>query len=280
MGAAKYNTNFKGIRYREHPTRKHGDKKDRYFFIRYQKNRKRREEGLGWASEKWTAEKAALILAELKNAAQTGKAYDHLAKRRKAKHQIELLEEKSALTLSKVFDDHYFPQALEEKKEQSYKREKSLFKKWIQPVIGKLPMKEIAPIHLYRIKKNMGDNGLSDRSIQYALAVVRQVFNFALRNDLWTGENPVKKVKPPSVNNRRKRFLTPDEADKLLQAVKAKSQELYEICIISLHCGLRAGEIFKLKWSDIDITNETLLIRNETASKSRHAYMTATVRPP
>ncbi|MEA1948163.1 MAG: hypothetical protein U9N83_12785 [Thermodesulfobacteriota bacterium] len=40
----------------------------------------------------------------------------------------------------------------------------------------------------------MRDAGRADRSIEYALAVIRQVFNFAIRNDLFRGDNPVKKA--------------------------------------------------------------------------------------
>jgi hypothetical protein len=40
-------TKFKGVRYYEHPERKHGVKKDRYLAIRYQKDGQRKEEGLG-----------------------------------------------------------------------------------------------------------------------------------------------------------------------------------------------------------------------------------------
>ena len=62
-------TKFRGVRYREHPTRKHGIMPDRYFVIRYQ----RKESGLkknlaGLREGKWTAEKAAKLLAELKDA--------------------------------------------------------------------------------------------------------------------------------------------------------------------------------------------------------------------
>ena len=43
-------TNFPGVRYREHPTRKNGVRRDQYFTIRYKMAGKDREEGLGWAS--------------------------------------------------------------------------------------------------------------------------------------------------------------------------------------------------------------------------------------
>ena len=67
-----FSSKFPGVRYRKHPKRKHGVKFDRYFTIKYQCEGKRREEAVGWASEGWTAEKAALIRAEFKNAYKTG----------------------------------------------------------------------------------------------------------------------------------------------------------------------------------------------------------------
>ena len=61
-----FKTSYPGVRFRKHPTRKHGAKRDQYFTIRYQANGKRQEEALGWATGGWTAEKANARLAELK----------------------------------------------------------------------------------------------------------------------------------------------------------------------------------------------------------------------
>ena len=43
-------TEFRGVRYREHPNRKHGILKDRYYTIRYMRNGETHEEGVGWGS--------------------------------------------------------------------------------------------------------------------------------------------------------------------------------------------------------------------------------------
>ena len=65
-------TKYTGVRYREHETRRHGLKPDRYFTIRYKLNGKDKEEALGWASEGWTEIKAFQTLCELKEAKKTG----------------------------------------------------------------------------------------------------------------------------------------------------------------------------------------------------------------
>lgn len=67
-----HSTEFEGVRYRKHPTRKHGIVNDRYFSIRYRVDGKRFEEGLGWASKGMTVQKAALQLAELQEAYRKG----------------------------------------------------------------------------------------------------------------------------------------------------------------------------------------------------------------
>ena len=78
-----HKTGTKGIRYRQHPTRKHGRKFDVYYAIRYQGNGIRIEEGLGWASETGiTLDKAVTALSKLREAAVKGEGPVRLAEKR------------------------------------------------------------------------------------------------------------------------------------------------------------------------------------------------------
>ena len=239
----KHKTIYPGIRYREHKTRKYSGSPDRYFFIRYRLHGKLKEEGLGWASDGWNAKKASIELAKLKQAHATGEGPQTLAEKRrlsKEKDEAERKEKKrqkrEQVTFDDIFLDSYFPQAKVNKSQRSYEREDSLFRLWISPVISQLALKDVAPIHMERIKKNMADAGRAPRSIRYALAVIRQVFNFARYNNLFIGESPTANVKMPQKDNRRLRFLTHDEDDRLLAALEIKSRQLYEMALVSLHC--------------------------------------------
>jgi len=82
MAAKWIKTNFPGVRYREHETRKNGVKRDQYFTIRYKLAKKDKEEGLGWASQNWTAAKAYERLTELKENRKTGEGPQTLAEKR------------------------------------------------------------------------------------------------------------------------------------------------------------------------------------------------------
>lgn len=44
-------TRLQGVRYREHPTRKHGGSPDRYFVITYEVDGKTKTEAVGWTSQ-------------------------------------------------------------------------------------------------------------------------------------------------------------------------------------------------------------------------------------
>jgi site-specific recombinase XerD len=278
-------TPSKGIRYREHPTRKHGKvQKDRYYAIRFQKDGRRKEEGLGWASGGWTLEKAVTELSKLKEAAQRGEGPTRLAEKREIaenRKNAEIAEKKrlelQAITFGEIFEKQYLPIAKQNKTTRAWKTEESLNKIWIKPIIGKLPLGNISIINLERIKKNMTDGGKAARSIQYTLAVIRQVFNFAHNNGIFAGENPVTKVKKPKIDNRRLRFLTHAEADELLSQLMSRSRDVYDMALLSLHCGLRAGETFSLTWTDVNINKGILTMRDTKSGKTRYAYMTDTV---
>jgi integrase len=251
---------------------------DRYFAIRYQAAGIRKEEGLGWESDGWTLEKAVSTLIALKEANKKGEGPTRLSEKREESKARKAKEKADTVTFKDIFDKYYYPQAKVEKVLKSHKREKSLYDCWIEPVIGELPLKKIAPIHLERVKKNMRDADLSARSIQYCLAVIRQVFNYAYRNGMHTGDNPVKKVKSPKVDNRRIRFLSGSEVALLLKALKKENQEVWEMALISLHTGMRASEIFRLRWIDIDTDNGIITAKDTKNTRTRHTYMTSGVK--
>ena len=289
MAAKWIGTKYKGVRYYEHPTRKHGLKKDHYLAIRYQRDGIRIEEGIGWTSERdpednqfWTESKAALALENLRGAAKHGKkeAPTRITEKRKIETERRIAEkeelernEREAVTFGDFFKDTYLPQAKTDKKEKSVEREEGLFNVWIKPSLSKLPMKDITPFHLEKLKRKMDAGGQSPRSVEYALSVIRQVFNTAKRLRVFNGENPTASVKFPKPDNGRMRFLTQKEADALLNLLKIHSPDVHDITLLSLHCGLRFGEIAALTWQDVDLKKGVLTIRDAKAG-SRFAFLT------
>lgn len=271
-------TTFPGVRFRNHPARKHGVKLDQYFTIRYKTQGKEYSEALGWASEGWTARKAANILAGLKEAHRTGKGAQTLAEAREEKQAERAREDRDSLTFAEFYRQTYEPLSKANKSFQSCNTERCLYK-WIEPVIGDKPLSKVSPLHLERIKKNMADAGRAPRTIHYALALIRQVFNLARTLNLHEGQNPVNQVKKPRADNRRVRFLSHEEAERLLTELRDSGlEQLHDMSLLALHCGLRAGEIFNLSWDCIDFERGSVRLKDTKSGRGRVVFMTERVR--
>lgn len=285
-----------GVRIKEHPTRKtsvNSVNKDVYYSIYYrvtigkdEKGKKItaiKEEGLGWASKKWTLQKALAELARLKEAQRLGEKGQTLAERRAIEEKRRAEEERQAeeerlnsIPFDTFFTETYLPHC---DRKKSRVREEQLYNVWLKPVIGTLPFKQISEIHLERIKKNMLDVERAKRTVNYALALVRQVFNLAKDREIFTGKNPVNRKKLMlKEENERIRYLTHEEANMLFDEIKKMSIDVYRMCVLSYHTGLRASEIFNLVWSDVSERNSEIFVKDTKSKHDRFVPMTSTIK--
>lgn len=250
------------------------NKKDIYFSIRYTRNGKQYEESIGYKSEGFTAAQAYEILSELKRDIKTGKALS-LREKTEQREQEKIANEAANMTFSELFEEYYQPHIQNKDKKSTYDREIHLYKKWLKPVLGGVKLNLISRISLIRLLQPMEKKRLSNRSKNYAIALTRQVFNFAIRNELFAGDNPAAKFDElKKEDNRRMKFLSEKELNNLLEELKKHSYSVYLMALISADCGLRAGEIFKLTWADVSLEEKMLFLRDTKNGKNRFAYMT------
>src|ERR1700730_12590822 len=85
----KWITIAPGIRTREHDSRRHGVRLDRYFTLRFSADGRQVEEALGWASEGWTLARAQEERGKLREAKRTGEGPATLRERVRAKRSAE-----------------------------------------------------------------------------------------------------------------------------------------------------------------------------------------------
>jgi len=95
---------------------------------------------------------------------------------------------------------------------------------------------------------------------------------------LWTGENPCKGVAFPTPNNARQRFLSQDEAARLLEALRQRSLQVARIATMSLYGGLRLGEVLGLAWSNVDLKNGIIMVQDTKNYESRPIFITDPIR--
>lgn len=285
MAVQWHKTNFLGVRFREHSSRKHGVRFDRCFSIRFKVDGKDKEEVAGWASEGMTPEKAFKMLSAIRDNIRLGVEPRSIAAmrnmneaQRKEEAKVQRRKEKEQLTFSEFWDTEYLPAAEATKTLRTMKTEKGLYANWIAPALGDIPLQQIDAGKVEALALHAQKAGKSEATVRYILAVVSQVWNKAELRGIVQGTSPVRHIKKPRKDNRRTRFLSPDEARELLDALAARSMDMHDTALLSLFCGLRAGEIHALLWDDVNLDGERLLIRDPKSKNNRHAIITKEVR--
>ena len=284
----------KGLEFREHPTKRHGLRLDRYFRGRYKVDGKTRTVVFGWESEKSQSGRESFRdacmreLLELKSNARKGKGPATIREKRAIaeKHRQEEgqqaeREEAENISFGQFFEKTYWPVSQSSKKKESYRKERGHFDNWISPVVSDLSFKGINQIQAEKIKQNMQKKKRSPRSIEYVMATFRQVWNLARETGLTVVDSPSKKVKIHKPDNDRRRYLTDEEADALLNALRVKSEQVYQISLVSLDTGARFSEVAGLTWGAVDIEKGVITYSDTKMSggtKSRVVPMTTRLK--
>ena len=276
-----YGTQYPGVRFREHKTRKYRGKQDRYFVIRYKKQGKLIGESVGWASQGMNAQKANGIRAEIVQNIKEGKSPQSLAEKRQienerkeAEEKEKKLKEKEETTFGEVADE-FIKWGKGNKKD--WLNDESRYKNHLKPNLENMRLKDISPFMLEKVKSDLFKKDLSPKTVHHCLTLARTIYRKATDWGFYEGQIPTSKVQFPKVNNKRERFLKYDEAKQLLDALNEVSSQVHDQALISIHCGLRFSEIAKLTWGDIDLDNGVIQIR-DAKSGNRHAYITKPVK--
>jgi integrase len=106
-------------------------------------------------------------------------------------------------------------------------------------------------------------SGLSPRSVQIIHATLRAMLAEAVREEL-IERNVASIVRPPSVRQEEVRPWSPEEAAKFLKA--ARQDRLYALFAVGVGLGLRRGELLGLRWSDVDLEQALIHVR-QTAQR-------------
>jgi len=249
---------FQGIYALSSDFRRHDSKPDRCFYITFRIGKRKVWEKIGWASEGYSAALAAQIRAE---------------RIREARHGTTLPRAKNP-TFGQVWEKYDVWLTTNRKSQFD---ERSRYANHLKPRFENVRLSDISPFALEKMKSELSGKGLAPATVRHCLMTVRQVINRARAWELWQGENPVRKVKMPTVNNRRERYLTPEEARELLKRLKERSGEVHDMALLSLETGMRAGEIFGLRWVDVDLKNRLLHIADPKGGAPRKVPITGTV---
>lgn len=131
-------------------------------------------------------------------------------------------------------------------------------------------LSEIDVITVERFKRERMQENVSPATVNRALACLKSMFNRAIDWGRYEGENPVRKVKLLKESNGRLRYL---EKEEIALLIKACSGNLKAIVIVAINTGMRRGEIFGLKWKDIDYNRRLIYLYNTKNGEKREVPM-------
>lgn len=133
---------------------------------------------------------------------------------------------------------------------------------------------EVAPIDIEAYKVHRRTK-VSGATVNRELALLKRMFNLAITWDLFLSTNPVRKVKFFREFNTGLRVLSSEEEKNLLLHASPYLQDLIRF---ALNTGLRVGEIFSLRWSNVDLKKGILTIFSPKTEKLREVPINAETR--
>lgn len=124
--------------------------------------------------------------------------------------------------------------------------------------------------------RNLRLKEVKPATVYQELALLRRMFNVAIKEWEWLKENPVSKISfSVGDKNARDRWLTAEEERRLL--LSASPEWLKSIIIFALHTGMRRSEILNLKWEDVDFNRKLIIVTKSKNNQKRAIPMSQTV---
>jgi integrase len=106
------------------------------------------------------------------------------------------------------------------------------------------------------------------------LSVLRSAWNFGIKNELIPGAKQWPKGLMLPEPSGRIRFLNHSEIAALLKASEA-DPVMRAAIMVSIGCGVRQGELLRLKWADVDLVKGALTVHLSKSGKRRHVHIPA-----
>ncbi len=137
--------------------------------------------------------------------------------------------------------------------------------KWITPVWKDKYLSDIDREMVYRVIFEHVDLNLKPHTRKCILKYVKRIFQMAIEEGV-LDKNPCIgiKIRLPEVDQM---VLTNSEAEVFLNEAKAVNHRFYDIWVTALMTGMRSGELYALRWTDIDFDAQMISITRQWTSK-------------
>lgn len=172
-----------------------------------------------------------------------------------------------------VIADAYFE--AKENELKGFKTDKNRWETHLKPLFSKKRVSELSPVDIQRVKSNMKDK--APATIWNTLELLRRLCNWGTRRHMCPGLSFT--IKMPKKDNETVEFLTPEQAGTLDVVLNDWTRkDVVRMIKVAMFTGMRRGEIFKLKDSDIDFRHRLIRIRGPKGGKSAQIPLSDAVK--
>jgi integrase len=177
-------------------------------------------------------------------------------------------------SLNQLIRDRYLPHAQASKR--SWATDETILRIHVLPALGRITLDQITGEHIAGLINDMRAKGYAGGTTNRVLVILRYAFNLARKwNVPGASMNPTAGLSTvPEVH--RQRFLTPEEAQRLVGSIQTdKNQVAAKAIMLLLLTGARRREVTRARWEDVDWEKRTLLVPVSKSGKPRAIALSA-----
>ena len=156
-------------------------------------------------------------------------------------------------------------------RKRSWSVDERIARQHLSPTFG---ARELADIQRHEVEDwlhGLSSGGLAPATCNRILAVFKTICSLAaMRGLLPAGQSPCAGVSSFKIHTQRERYLTQDEAQRLMRALeKSDRSEAFAIRLLLL-TGARKSEILKARWENIRLDQRLLTVPLSKSGRPRH----------
>ncbi len=154
-------------------------------------------------------------------------------------------------TFKEFVYQQYIPHAKAHKR--SWKYDQQIIEQKLLQLWGKKRMDEFKPGDILEFQNNLAAQDLKPGTVNRYVTLVKYVFNLAERWEV-IDRAPTRNVERLQDNDRKERYLTPEELERLMQELdNCNSEVVPEIIRFLILTGARRSEVVNLPWSELEL---------------------------
>ena len=109
---------------------------------------------------------------------------------------------------------------------------------------------------------------MKPQTVKHVMGLLKRIVHYGAARQLCQNLNF--EIEAVKVDNQKTEDLTPEQLRRLLEAIDNSADvEAANIMRLALYTGMRRGEMFKLKWDDIDFQRGFIAIKNPKGGVSQ-----------